>query len=190
VAGKYGLGGVGAKSSKAVVGVSARLVSADTAEILAAVSAKGESTRSSASLAGAGGSVGTAAGGAVDMLSSNFANTILGEAVTQATTQLAAQIDANASRMPTNKITVNGLVADVSGQTLILNVGSRAGVRVGDTLQVVRSLREVRDPASGKVIRRIEEPVGSVTITQVDDQSSEGKFTGSNPKVGDVVKSQ
>jgi curli biogenesis system outer membrane secretion channel CsgG len=189
VTGKYGLGGVGTKSSKAVVGLSARLVSADTAEILAAVSGKGESTRSGASLLGSGGSVATAAGGAIDMASTNFANTILGEAVGQAVSTLSAQVDANASRMPTVKITVSGLVADVSNGTVILNVGSKAGVRVGDTLQITRPIREIRDPATGKVIRRVEEPVSSVTVTEVDDVSSVGKFTGGTPKVGDAVKS-
>lgn len=190
VAGKYGLGGVGAKSSKAVVGLTARLVSTDTAEIMAAVSAKGESARSGASLVGSGGSYATAAGGVIDMASSNFANTILGEAVGQAVGGLATQIDANATRMPTVKIAINGLVADVSAGTVILNVGAKAGVRVGDALQIVRPVREIRDPATGKVIRRVEDAVGTVTITEVDELSSVGKFSGGAPKVGDAVKSQ
>ena len=41
VASRYGLGGVGKKQSKAVVAVNARLVSTDTAEILAVASGKG-----------------------------------------------------------------------------------------------------------------------------------------------------
>jgi hypothetical protein len=47
----------------------------------------------------------------------------------------------------------------------------------------------VRDPATGKVIRRIEEPVGQLVITEVDEQSAVGKLSGSGPaKVGDTVK--
>jgi curli biogenesis system outer membrane secretion channel CsgG len=81
---KYGLGGVGHKQSKAVVALTARLVSVETAEILAVAEGKGESTRSGTSLLGAGGGGGAGGGAHYDMTSSNFAATILGEATNQA----------------------------------------------------------------------------------------------------------
>jgi curli biogenesis system outer membrane secretion channel CsgG len=186
---KYGIGGVGKKNSKAVVVLSARLVSTDTAEILAVATGKGESARSGTALLGAGGSSSAAAGGAYDMKSSNFANTILGEAVTLAVDGLAKQLDGNAERLPTRKVTLDGLVADVNGDTIIINIGSKAGVKVGDTLQVKRTGREIRDPATGKVIRRDETALGQLHITEVDELSAVGKFTGSEkPKVGDAAK--
>jgi hypothetical protein len=81
-------------------------------------------------------------------------------------------------------------VADASGGTLILNVGSKAGVRVGDRLVVTRKIRDIKDPATGKVLRSIEDRVGEVAISEVDESSSVGTYTGSSPaKVGDVVKS-
>jgi len=53
---------------------------------------------------------------------------------------------------------------------------------------VKRKVREVRDPATGKVIRSIEDPVGTLVITEVDETSAVGKFSGTGPaKVGDVV---
>jgi curli biogenesis system outer membrane secretion channel CsgG len=187
--GKYGLGGVGKKSSKAVVVLSARVVSTDTAEILAVASGKGESSRSGASLLGSGGSISGAGGGEYDMTSSNFANTILGEAVTLAVNGLSRELNGNAQRLPTHKIVLDGLVADVSGDTLVLNIGSRAGVKVGDTLQIKRIGREIRDPATGKVIRRAEANLGQVTITEVDELSAVGRYSGSEkPKVGDAAK--
>ena len=86
---------------------------------------------------------------------------------------------------------IEGLVADASGDTLILNVGSKAGVKVGDRLQVTRAIRQVRDPATGKVIRSVEDKLGEVVITEVDEQSAVGKFTGTQPaKVGDTVKNE
>jgi curli biogenesis system outer membrane secretion channel CsgG len=185
---RFGVGGVGKRESKAVVGITARLVNTDTAEILSVATGKGESKRSGATLLGAGGSSGTAAGGMVDMRSSNFANTILGEAVGQAVVDVAVQLQSNSGRLPARVVKIDGLVADATGGVLILNVGSRTGVKVGDTLTVVRSGREVRDPSSGKVIRRIEETLGKVVITEVDEQSSVGNYTGANPaKVGDRV---
>src|ERR1700730_6542731 len=62
---KLGIGGIGTKKSKAVVGITARLVNTTTGEILAAVTGKGESQRSGPSLIGAGrrGSWGGGGGG-------------------------------------------------------------------------------------------------------------------------------
>ncbi len=55
---------------------------------------------------------------------------------------------------------------------------------------IKRKVREVRDPATGKVLRSIEDPVGSIVITQVDEGSATGKFSGAGtPKVSDTVSS-
>jgi curli biogenesis system outer membrane secretion channel CsgG len=186
---KYGLGGVGASKAKAVVGLSARLVSVNTGEILAVANGTGESSRSGTSLIGAGGGAGAAAAGLIDMTSSNFANTVLGEAVNNAADKLATELGANASRLPTTAVSLNGLVADVSGNSLVLNIGSRSGVKVGDKLTVARVGREIRDPATGKVIRRVEERLGEVTISEVDEASSVGNYSGTGAvKVGDSVR--
>jgi curli biogenesis system outer membrane secretion channel CsgG len=186
---KYGLGGVGASKAKAVVGLSARMVSVNTGEILAVANGVGESTRTGTSLVGSGGGAGSAAAGLIDMTSTNFANTVLGEAVNAATQKLATELDGNASRLPTTTVTLNGLVADVSGDSLVLNIGSRAGVKVGDKLTVSRVGREIRDPATGKVIRRVEDKLGEITISEVDEGSAVGKYSGTGQvKVGDAVK--
>lgn len=185
----FGIGGVGRKEAKAVVEISARMISTDTAEILAVASGKGESSRSGTSLLGAGGSSGGAGGAGIDMSSSNFGATIIGEATNKAVTQMAQGLAESASKIPTVVIAVDGLVADVNGSTLILNVGSRGGVRVGDKLQVTRTGREIKDPATGKVIRRTESPMGTITITEVDDASAVGTYDGTaGVKVGDRVK--
>ncbi len=188
---RYGLGGVQRREAKAVVEVTARMISTDTAEILAVGHGQGESTRSGTSLLGAGGSSGGAGAGAYDMTSKNFAATLIGEAVHKAVGQLSQELEAGASKLPARVVQVNGLIADVSGNTVILNVGSRAGVKVGDRLQVRRKIREVRDPATGKVIRALEDTIGQVVITEVDEVSAVGTYTGSTPpKVGDAVRSQ
>ena len=47
----------------------------------------------------------------------------------------------------------------------------------------------VKDPATGKVIKSVEDKVGDATVTEVDDDSATATFAGSGaPKVGDVVK--
>jgi hypothetical protein len=123
------------------------------------------------------------------MGSSNFAGTILGEAVNKAVAGLAAQLNQSAARLPTVVVKIDGLVADVSGSTLVLNVGSKAGIHVGDRLKVMRTGREIKDPATGNVLRRTDTPVGEVAITEADEASSVGTFSGSVPAmVGDHVK--
>jgi curli biogenesis system outer membrane secretion channel CsgG len=186
---RFGIGGVSKRESKAVAGISARMVSTDTAEILTVANGKGESTRSGTSLLGAGG--GSTEGGlGYDMTSKNFAETILGEAVSQAVGSLSQQLDSNSGRIASKKVEIDGLVADATGNTLILNVGTKGGVKVGDRLQVRRSGREIRDPGTGKVIRRIEETLGEVVITEADESSAVGTFTGASAaKVGDRVVS-
>jgi hypothetical protein len=164
------------------------MVNTETGEILAVAEGKGESKRSGLLLGGAGGSYGGAGGGAVDMSSKNFADTILGEAVGQAVTDVTRQLDDKASSLPTQVLQISGLVADVSGNSLILNVGSKAGVKVGDMLGVFRQGRQIKDPATGKVLKTIVTKVGDVTITEVEDTSSTGTYVGQPPKVGDAVR--
>jgi len=186
---RLGIGGVGTHKAKAVVGITARLVNTTTGEILAAVTGTGESSRSGTSLIGAGAGGGSGGGAGLDMGSSNFGQTILGEAVKAAVGDAATQLDSKAANLPTVKVSVSGLVADVSGNTLIINVGSKTGLKVGDTLDISRQVRTVKDPATGKVLKSINDKIGSGTVTQIDQDSATVTYEGSGPaKVGDVVQ--
>jgi len=189
LSGKFGIGGVSKSNSKAVVAITARMIDTSTAEILASATGRGESKRSGTGLIANGGSAAAAAGGALDMRDTNFGNTILGEAVHASVDQVASQLEAKASALPTRTLTIDGLVADAAPDgTLILNVGSNAGLKVGDTLRVMHPGRKITDPATGKVLRQIEDSLGEVKITEVEATSSVGKFTGpGKPAVGDTV---
>jgi hypothetical protein len=189
---RFGVGGVSRKESKAVVAVTARLIDTSTAEILASVTGRGESNRSGTGLIGAGGSAAAAAGGVLDMRAANFAKSILGEAVSASVKSVAQQLEAKAGALPTRTVSIEGLVADAAADgTVIVNVGSAAGVKVGDVLQIKRVSRKITDPATGKVLRQIEDAVGEIKVSEVDAQSAVGKFSGAGqPKVGDTVKNQ
>jgi curli biogenesis system outer membrane secretion channel CsgG len=190
ITGRFGVGGVGKREAKAVVQISARMVNVETGEILAVAQGRGESTRGGTTLLGAGGSSAGLGGGGVDMSSKNFGATILGEATNKAVTEVAGKLESSATRLPAAVVApVDGLVADVSGATLVLNVGSKAGVKKGDSLQVMRTGREIKDPATGKVLRRTDTALGNVTITEVDPDSAVGTYSGEpGVKVGDHVK--
>jgi curli biogenesis system outer membrane secretion channel CsgG len=189
IGGRFGVGGVSRREAKAVVAITARLVDVNTAEILAVATGKGESKRSGTGLLGAGGSSSGAGGGVYDMTSANFAATIIGEATMEAVGEVAQQVNQQSGKLPTVTVTVEGLVADVDGNTLVLNVGSKAGLKSGDRLLIKRIARTVKDPATGRVIREITESVGEVKVTEVDEDSAVAAFSGAGtPKVGDKVE--
>jgi curli biogenesis system outer membrane secretion channel CsgG len=190
--GRFGIGGVKKSEASAVVQITARMIDTNTAEILASCTAKGESERKGTSLLGAGGGDAGAGGAGIDMKSSNFGATIIGEATTKAVNDLGAQLDAKAMSLPVIEVAINGMVADAEPDgTVIVNIGSRNGVKVGDTLNVKRKVKDITDPATGKVLRSIEDSVGTVTITQVDENSAVGKFSGAGkPQVKDTVSNR
>src|SRR4029077_12700544 len=169
--GKVGLGGVSRQESKAIVAIDARIVDIDTAEILAVAEGKGESKRTSTSMTGGGGGWGGFGAGGVNFGSSDFQNTIIGEAVKASVEQLSAGIAKEQGRVQVRQVVVQGLVAAVAGTQIVLNVGSKAGVKVGDQLAVERMSQEIKDPATGKVIRRLSSPVGILRIVDVDADS-------------------
>jgi curli biogenesis system outer membrane secretion channel CsgG len=189
--GGHGLGGFGHKNSKAIVGLSARLVDIDTGEILAVAEGKGESSRSSTSMLGGGGNWHGGGGGDVNFGSSDFQSTIIGEATKLATDQLSTEVVAGKDKLQTRTIVVQGLVEAVEEGQVILNVGAKAGVKVGDELSVERVSKEIKDPATGNVLRRLSSPIGVVKVTDVDDGSSVCTVvSGSGFKTGDTVKTQ
>jgi curli biogenesis system outer membrane secretion channel CsgG len=187
--GGFGIGGIGRKKSKAIVAVDARVVDIDTAEILGVASGKGESQRESTSLLGGGGSWHGFGGGNVDFGSSDFQQTILGEAVNAAVQQMSTGLIADNAKLQTRTVTVAGLVAAADNGQIVLNVGGKAGLKVGDQLNVERVTSEIKDPATGQVIRRMSTPVGVIRITDVDDISAVGTaVSGTGFKVGDTVR--
>ena len=118
--GGFGFGGVHHENTKAIVTVDARMVDVDTGEILAADDGKGESSRSGTSLLGGGGNWHGFGAGGVDFSSSNFEETIIGEAVKGAMQQLSAGIIADAGRLKMRTIQVAGQVAFVQGTSMML----------------------------------------------------------------------
>jgi curli biogenesis system outer membrane secretion channel CsgG len=187
--GGFGLGGFGHKKSKAIVALTARLIDVDTGEIMAVAEGHGESKRESTSLLGGGGHWAGSGAGNVDFGSSDFQNTIIGEAVKAAVDQTSTEVIGDKDKLVTRTIVVEGLIAAVDGGQIILNVGSKAGVKVGDQLNVERVSREIKDPSSGKVIRRIATTVGVLKVTDVDDISAVATtVSGAGFKTGDAVK--
>jgi curli biogenesis system outer membrane secretion channel CsgG len=189
--GGFGMGGVGLKKSKAIVALDARIVDIDTGEILAVAEGKGESSRSGTSLVGGGGNWHGFGGGGIDMGSSGFEETIIGEAVKAAVQQMSTGVIEGNTKLATRTVNVQGQVAfvEMANHQVVLNVGAKNGLKVGDKLTVERVSQEIKDPTTGAVLRRMSSKIGTVEVSDVDEVSAVAKIVdGTGFKVGDLAK--
>jgi curli biogenesis system outer membrane secretion channel CsgG len=185
------IGGIAASKNedKAVVVIDYRLIDAETSEIIATGEARGESSRKGNALGAIGGAIGKGVAGVqVDMTSSNFAQTIIGEATQDCVNKLAEILLEQTSNMKKSVRPVEGRVADVSGKALTLNVGSNDGVNVGDVFEVLNIVREVKDPVTKEVLDVVPEKTGEMTITSVREKIATGNYSGSAAKVGYMAR--
>ena len=186
--------GIGAIASskdedKAVVAIDYRFVDAETSEVIASGEARGESVRKSKGFGGMAGALGKGVGGVgVDMTSSNFASTIIGEATQDCVNKLADILQAQTASMRKTDRPVETTVADVAGNVLTLAAGSAAGVNAGDVFEILRVVRTVKDPATGEVLDQITEKSGELTITNARERIAIGSYVGSRPQVGYLAR--
>ena len=84
------------------------------------------------------------------------------------------------------------LVADAAGGQLYLNAGRDSNLKVGAKLECFRTGREIKDPSSGLVIGRTEEPIGTAKVTgycgQGGDCSVARLSDGGRAKSGDICR--
>jgi curli biogenesis system outer membrane secretion channel CsgG len=185
----FGVGNLGHSNTKANVAITSRVINVDTGEIMAVADGTGQSARSSTSMLGGGGNWNGFGAGNADFGSSNFQQTIIGEATKTAVDQLTTNLVTQAPKVAIRTVVVEGVVAAVDGGQIILNVGGRAGVKVGDQLEVQRVTKEIKDPTTGNVLRRLSTTVGVVKATDVDDVSAIcTPVSGSGFQTGDRVK--
>jgi curli biogenesis system outer membrane secretion channel CsgG len=178
-------------TNKAVVVLDYRIVDVETSEVIASGEARGESKRSSGGFGAALISGWTGAGGRFDMTSSNFGETIIGEATMEAVDKLALQIrTVNLSGGAGDKSAdLDARVADVSGNSITINAGESAGLQVGQVFTIYHKGKEIKDPSTGEVLDVQTTPIGQLTITLVRDRIAVGNFNGTAaPVVGDVVR--
>lgn len=169
---------------KVRVQVDARLVSTDSAEVLGAVQGSGDVMKKGVKVDVRDTSRVMSGGGPGNN------NPVMTEAMDKAIAELGGKIETALPRIPQHVQAVDGLVADVNETgRLVLNVGSRDGVKQGDRLQVYRVGKEIRDPATGKVLLRDDTLLGDAVVSVVNEGSSIAQYGGTQkPQVGDAVK--
>jgi curli biogenesis system outer membrane secretion channel CsgG len=160
----------GDRKQIATVQISSRLVSTTTAEILTVAEATGQSQQKDNSFN---------VGGIGSTSTSNSSGRILGEAAEQAIAQVVTQLTAAAPQLATLPPVVpviDAVIADITGNQVIINKGGKAGFRPGMILSVERVIKRINDPATGKLLRVQTQSIGRMQLTEVDPQSAVGKI--------------
>ncbi len=173
---------VNVRSQKMEAALDARAFSTSTGEIVWASSQKDSSSDASVYVAGAGGGVEDR--GKLDKI------------LRPVVKKLASSLDEK--QLPTTGLGgtadasgIVGKIAKADGGTIFVNVGAEAGVKEGDTFDVVRTGDVIKDPDTGEVLGSNETKVGRVRITAVKGPrlSQAETVSGSGFKTGDVLKS-
>ncbi|MCG8377171.1 MAG: hypothetical protein MI702_11895 [Chlorobiales bacterium] len=114
-------------------------------------------------------------------------DSIAGETFKPAVEKIATEIRAESANM--NTYQGFGRVADVEGSEVYINRGSKDGVKVGDRFTIKRFGREIKDPDTGKVLRRITKQVGVIEVVSVDGPNfSTCKLVEGEAKAKDMVE--
>ncbi len=177
--------GIGASTedTDAYVKLNVRMVNTTTAEIISVAEGNGNASQSdsSVSVLGLGGGSSTSNEGR-----------LLTMATEKAIDEVLRSLNADSAKiaaLPKALPNVNALVAAVLGNQVVLNKGTTDGYRPGMRVSIERIAQAIKDPATGKVIRQITQPIGLVELVEVDAQSSVGRIvSGSQFKVGDLAK--
>jgi curli biogenesis system outer membrane secretion channel CsgG len=174
----FGYPDVGVSVTTASVAIDARLIDTTTAEVVAVAEGKSEKKRSGVEITVESLS-GTAFG------SRGFEESILGEATRQATADLVKKLSPEA--------VVDAVVAYAEEGIVVMDAGLKQGVRIGQTLYVMKVKKEIKSPRTGEVIKKIMETIAVLEVTEADDISATAivkKGDIDDIKVGDTVSSK
>ena len=125
------------------------IVNVENGEVVAVPEGLGESKRKSTTLTGGGDGWRGFSSGKVDLESTDFENTIIGEATKAAVEKISAEVIGRKALVAVRPATVEGLVTAIAGGRVIINIGSRGGLSVGDQITIVRTL-ELKEPRGNR----------------------------------------
>ena len=82
----------------------------------------------------------------------------------------------------------SGRVIKVSGNQVWINLGANTGIQAGDSFDVIRKGEELIDPDTGLSLGAVEENVGSVVVTQVQEKFSIATIQSGSVQANDYLK--
>jgi curli biogenesis system outer membrane secretion channel CsgG len=95
----------------------------------------------------------------------------VGSAMPNTGNSLAPRTDGPA---PAANMPLQGKVADVTGTIITINRGRRHGVKEGQFFVILKVVKEIKDPDTGKVISQKTEELARLRISKVEDAVAEG----------------
>lgn len=172
------------RAENAHVAIDLRLIDTSTGQIIASHSV-------SKTAPAAGGAIGAQSrGGRVSFGADAFHQTPIGQATRAAMQEAVHFVVSRTPAMATAAASFS--IVKVEAGTAFINAGANANVRVGDVFQVYSRGEDLTDPDTGLKLGSSERLVGSIQVSEVQDQFSVGTIrTGAGVmKRGDRVRAR
>ncbi len=170
--------GLGIQSASASVGIDVRFTNTNTGEIIAAENVRKEEKKR---------------GLKIDTRKISFKNkndfdqSLVGKATRKAITEIMKKIESQLGSLPWQ-----AKIIKVTGNTIYINSGAEAGVKVGDVFAVYSKGEELIDPDTGLSLGSEEEKIGEIGITSSsigNGKASKGIIrSGAGFNKGDLVR--
>jgi curli biogenesis system outer membrane secretion channel CsgG len=180
--GVFGAAAGGVSTHRVTIKVAVRVIDARTGQIVQSFS--DEETRSGTSWS-AGGFGGGAAG---SYSNSTFVNSDMGHLIDDEAAKIGATIDPSRFNSGPVAPTLTGHVAAIDGHNVIIDLGSNAGVQVGQTFDIVK-VKSLIDPTTHAVLH-VSENVGKLQIDTVSQNASVGHVVSGSVAVRLTVTSE
>lgn len=171
----------GVRTNRVTLQVAVRVIDATTGQILQTIS--DEQTKSGTSW-GTGGFSGSVGG---SYSNQQFVSSTMGQLINAVALDIANKLDPSKFNLRPAGPTLSGKVIAVDGNSLIINLGAATGVAVGMYFDVM-TVREIRDPDSGKMLTS-HQTTGKIQIVSVDADTAVGQSVSGTGAVGASVQS-
>lgn len=173
-----GIGRVGGSVTNAKMAINVRIFNVDTSEVVASEEAAGKAQRTGFKFDG------NYRVAFADF--EQFERTPLGEATTKAIDVAVEKILAKLGKTPWSCRVAD---YDSSAKEVTINAGSDLGVEVGDTFDVYKVTKVIKDPETGETLGTKTAKVGRIKITEVDKKIATATVVeGDGFDVGAIVK--
>jgi hypothetical protein len=112
------------------------------------------------------------------MTSSNFQQTIIGEATQNAVIKIAEFLESRVSQLPEKSREIEGRVASLGSGQVVLNVGTQDGVLRGDRFEILQINGEIKDPTTKEVIDIEAVKIGEFVADAIREKTVTGAYGG------------
>jgi curli biogenesis system outer membrane secretion channel CsgG len=173
-----GIGRIGGAAADATMAINVRLFDVETSELLLSEEAKGTASRRNFNFGVRIGSTFSDFGA--------FEESPLGEATTKAIDKVVESIVKKLSDRPWQARVAD---FDPASKEVVINAGTDAGVQTGDTFEIHRIGRVIKDPETGEILSVRTVVAGKIRIKEVEKKVAIAEvIEGTEFAAGDLVR--